>query len=88
VHERRGEGLRSYVRHFGSAAWRIPGLPDITLYNDFMAGINHVRLRNTLDALSMGSIMTGRLFTLANEYASRDEAAAAAPCHISCLLGR
>jgi hypothetical protein len=53
-----------------------------------MAGINHVRLRNTLDALSMGSIMTGRLFTLANEYASRDEAAAAAPCHISCLLGR
>ena len=87
MRQRRGEGLRSYVRRFGSAARQIPGLPDITLYNAFMAGLNHVRLRDALDALPMGGITTGRLFTLANEYARRDEAAAAAPRHIACLLG-
>jgi hypothetical protein len=88
VHQRRGERLRSYVRRFGSVARRIPGLPDITLYNAFMAGLNHIRLRDALDTLPVGCITAGRLFSLANEYASRDEAAAAAPCHISCLLGR
>ncbi|KAK1670581.1 hypothetical protein QYE76_058740 [Lolium multiflorum] len=69
-------------------ARQIPGLPDITLYNAFMMGLNHVRLRDALDALPMGGITTGRLFTLAaNEYASHDEAAATTPRNISCLLG-